>query len=127
MFQQPDWVIPIFQPLMRINGGGLPDPYGHLIRIFDFADAITRILVQGVPGSYKNAMVDIQRELSDFYANLPTELRFQASTLQAYASIYHGEAFVLLHVSSSFLFSYRALADASGLVPCASLFSSRKL
>ena len=64
-----------------------------------FVDAITNILIQDRPVNQKEALLDAQRELSEFYGNLPVELRFQASNLQAYGAVHKGEGFVLLHVS----------------------------
>lgn len=101
MFQHPEWTIPSFAPLVDKNGLALPDLYEHVMRVLVIADNITGILIQDPSLSKpKETLVTIQKELSEFYGELPTDLRFQASTLQVYASIAQGAAFVLLHVST---------------------------
>jgi hypothetical protein len=103
MFQSLDWIIPSFPPIAAPNGHFVPDPYPYLVRIFELADHVARILVKQEETSAANDrhkhLEKTQSDLSEFYTSLPSELRFETATFQVYASISQGGAFVLLHVS----------------------------
>jgi hypothetical protein len=102
MFAHSSWTVPSFPPLIGPNNVPLPDLHPHLVQIFVFSDTITAILVQDRSQPAPDAQARLlatQQQLSDFYGELPAELRFQASNLQMYATISQGAAFILLHVS----------------------------
>ena len=88
--------IPHFPPLAN---SGLPDPFHHLIKIFDIAYQVTQVLVRPDVANAADLLEKAQSDLNEFNSSLPAELRFETSTFRNYAAISQGGAFVLIHVS----------------------------
>ncbi|WVQ99144.1 hypothetical protein IAU59_006276 [Kwoniella sp. CBS 9459] len=97
MYITPNATIPDFPHLITASGVSVPDPFGYLAKILVLVDRTTRILVQDTKEDIEPLLEKAQSALNEFHTSLPSELRFETSTFQQYASIGQGSSFVLLH------------------------------
>ncbi|OCF40432.1 hypothetical protein I317_05735 [Kwoniella heveanensis CBS 569] len=109
MYITANATIPEFPPLMTASGASVPDPFGYLAKILVLVDRTTRILVQDTKEDIEPLLEKAQSALNEFHTSLPSELRFETSTFQQYASIGQGSSFVLLHLwfHTLIILSYR--------------------
>ncbi|WVF71755.1 hypothetical protein IAT40_006563 [Kwoniella sp. CBS 6097] len=109
MYITANAAIPEFPHLITASGGSIPDPFGYLAKILVLVDQTTRILVQDTKEDIEPLLEKAQSSLNEFHTSLPSELRFETSTFQQYASIGQGSSFVLLHLwfHTLIILSYR--------------------
>ncbi|WWC93859.1 hypothetical protein V866_000695 [Kwoniella sp. B9012] len=89
--------LPTLPPVLASDGETQADPFLYLVRILVLSDSVARTLRDHLRSPQSQLLEIAQSELNEFHTTLPTELRFETSAFQRYASIGHGSTFVLLH------------------------------